>query len=185
MAVTTEKVKDVMVRIENYATVNVDKPLNEAVASLRLLYCQVETGGCTEAGHRTTIVLNDQGEVVGILDFKGILRVLIPELAGGLSSWLESAGVSLAYAEGDAAHLDETELSFRARVVKNADTPVRKVMLKVRGTIDANASVLEALKSIHQNKVTVLPVIQDGKLVGVVRDSDLFLRVAEIFAEVS
>jgi CBS domain-containing protein len=54
-------------------------------------------------------------------------------------------------------------------------------MLKVRGTIDADADLMDALRLIYRNKVHMLPVFDAGKLVGVIRDSDLFLVVADIF----
>jgi CBS domain-containing protein len=55
--------------------------------------------------------------------------------------------------------------------------------LKIRGTIDSEAGLLQALKIIYNNKITVLPVYEGDKLIGVVRDSDLFLTVADILME--
>jgi hypothetical protein len=147
---------------------------------LRQVYCEVENGTCTEAGHRTALVLNDDQELVGILDFKGILSVLIPEIAGSLSSKLASLGVSATFAQAGASDLDETKLGFQARVLKNAETIVKDVMLKIRGTIGPDADLVQALKIIYKNKIVVLPVIEGNKLVGVVRDSDLFLAVTAI-----
>lgn len=179
----TKKVKDCLIPISEYAVTTEDKPLREAVPMLRRLYCQVETGKCTEAGHRTILVLDRSGDLVGILDFKSILTVLIPEIAGGLTAKLEALGVTMAFAMADAENLDESKAGFRARVIKNAETPVGEIMLKVRGTIDADAEILDALKTIDKNRITVLPVYEGGKLVGVVRDSDLFLCVADILME--
>ena len=93
------KVKDMMVSIDDYAVTTADKPLKEAVPKLMQIYCQVETGKCTEAGHRTSLVLDAQGELAGILDFKSILKVLIPEIAGGVSGKLHALGVSIAFAD--------------------------------------------------------------------------------------
>jgi CBS domain-containing protein len=162
---------------------NVEKPLREAVPTLRKLYCQVEDGKCTAAGHRNILVLDDSGALVGILSFRSILQVLIPEIAGGLTAKLEALGVSIAFAQASATDLDEAGLSFRARVLKNAETKVGDVMLKIRGTISADAELMDALKLMHKNKITVLPVYEGDKLVGVVRESDVFLVVAAILAE--
>jgi CBS domain-containing protein len=177
------KVRDVMIPLSDYAVVNVNDPLKDAALCLRNVYCEAQTGSCTEAGHRSALVLGDKNELVGILDFKSILRVFIPEIAGGLTTKLKALGVSIAFAEADAVDLDEANLSLRARVIKNAEVPVKEVMLKVRGTISADADVLEALKKIYHNKITVLPVLEGEKLIGIVRDSDLFLNVVSILAE--
>jgi CBS domain-containing protein len=178
-----KKVRDFLVPLSAYAVTTVDKDLAEAVQALRKVYCEVEDGKCTEAGHRTILVLDNAGKLVGILDFKSILKILMPEIAGGISARLEALGVSIAFAQADTPDLDEVLISFRARVIKNAETRVSDVMLKLRGVIDADADLLDALKLIYNNKITVLPVFEGSKLVGVIRDSDLFLAVAEILAE--
>jgi CBS domain len=177
------KVKDIMVPIDEYAVTRVDKTLKEAAPELMRIYCQVETGKCTEAGHRTSLVLDEQGELTGILDFKSILKVLIPEIAGGISGKLQALGVSIAFAEADANDMDQSKHGFRSRVRQNAQTQVGDVMLKIRGTIDADAGFLDALKMIYRNKITILPVYQGEKLVGVLRDSDLFLVAANVLME--
>jgi CBS domain-containing protein len=179
----TKKVKDILIPLSDYAVTGPDKPLKEAVPVLRKIYCQVEDGKCTEAGHRTILVVDDSGKLVGILDFKCILKVLIPEIAGDLTAKLEALGVSIAFAQADSADLDETRIGFRARVIKNAETKVKDAMLKIKGTIDCEAGLVQALKLIYENKITVLPVYEGDKLIGVVRDSDLFLTVADILME--
>ena len=179
----TKKARDLLVPISDYAVTTMDKPLKEAVPELRKLYCQVEDGKCTEAGHRSILVLDHSGNLVGILDFKSILKVLIPEIAGGLTAKLEALGVSIAFAQAGTADLDEARLSFRARVLKNAETRVGEIMLKIQGTIQADADLMEALKLIYANKITVLPVYDGERLIGVLRDSDLFLTVADILME--
>ena len=92
----------------------------------------METGRCTEAGHRASLVLDAQGDLVGILDFKSILEVLIPEIAGGISGKLQTLGISVAFAEADAHDMDQSKDGFRSRVRQNSQTHVKDVMLKVR-----------------------------------------------------
>jgi CBS-domain-containing membrane protein len=89
----------------------------------------------------------------------------------------------MAFAEADAHDMDSSKQSFRSRVRQNTQTRVSEVMLKIRGTIDADAGFLDALKMIYRNKVTVLPVFEGDKLVGVLRDSDLFLAAATVLME--
>ncbi len=45
------------------------------------------------------------------------------------------------------------------------------------------SSLYEGLKQMHRLKVTVIPVFDGDKLVGVLRDSYLFLAVASILNE--
>lgn len=177
------KVKDIMIPIANYAVARTGDILSEAVRLLRKLYCSTEYGKCTEAGHRSVLVVDAKGALVGILNFSSILGTLIPEIAGGIGARLESLGVTMAYAQADSTELDEARLSFRARVKKNAETKIEHIMLKIKGSISSDESVLDALKLIYRNKINIIPVYEGGALVGVVRDSDLFLVVAEILME--
>jgi predicted transcriptional regulator len=177
-------VKDLLIPLEVCATTHVDKPLREAVNELRTVFCEIESGKCTEAGHRTSLVLDDNEKLVGILDFQAILKVLIPEIAGSLSEKLQALGVSIAFAEGDTPHLDESNQRLMARVTKNAETKVGDIMLKLRGkNATTDMTLVDALKIMYRNKITTLPVYENEKLVGVLRDSDLFLATANILSE--
>lgn len=179
-----KKVKDLMIPLKDCATTHVDKPLREAVKELQVVFCEVETGKCTEGGHRTSLVLDDNDKLVGILDFQAILKVLIPEIAGTFSQKLAALGVSVAFAEGDAPELDVSNEKFKERVVRNAETRVGDIMLKLRGKNAASdMGLVEALKIMHRNKITTIPVFENDKLVGILRDSDLFLATARILTE--
>jgi CBS domain-containing protein len=176
-------VRDIMIPIKDYSTVSAEATLREAVATLRGSYCELDAETCTEAGHRTVFVLDGDGKLQGILDFSAILKTLIPEVAGGLTQRLAAAGVTAAFAESDAADLDEANLGFRARIRKNAQTPVKNIMLKIRGVIQADAGLMDALRRIFKNKITKLPVYDGDKLVGVLRDADLLLAVHNFLEE--
>jgi CBS domain-containing protein len=56
---------------------------------------------------------------------------------------------------------------------------VKDIMLKVRGAIDASASVEVGLKTIVQNKISILPVYEGDKAVGIIRDMDIFLAITD------
>jgi len=178
-----QKVRDLMIPLERYSVVSLHSTLREATLSLRTAYCELEAGLCTEAGPRTILVMDDDQELVGILDFRSILKVLIPEVAGGLSGKLASLGVSVTFAEADTPALDEKGARFHARVLKNAEVRVEKIMLKIKGTIQADADLLDALRLVFRNKLTVIPVYEGKRLIGVVRDTELFLAVADILRD--
>ena len=177
-----KKVKDLMIPIKDYVVTSPEKTLQETILDMRKVYCEVVTGKCTEAGHRTGLVMTDN-KLVGIVDFQSIMRALMPEIAGKLSDKLAALGISIAFAEADAHDLDSAKAGFKERVLQNARTKVGKVMLKLRGQIESDAEIMKALKLMYKNKVTVLPVFEGDKVVGVLRDSDLFLATANILSE--
>lgn len=179
-----KRIGDIMVPIAEYATTGPDKTLREAVLDLRKIYCEVETGECTEAGHRTCLVVDGNNTLVGIIDFQSILKTLIPEIAGGLGEKLTALGMSVAFAEADAADLDEANAGLTQRVLTHAETTVGSMMLKVKGKgLQVDDRLIEGLKMMYRLKITVIPVYDGDDLVGVLRDSDLFLAIANILAE--
>ena len=177
-----KKVKDLMIPIKDYVVTSPDKTLQDVVSEMRKVYCEVETGKCTEAGHRTALIMTDS-KLVGIVDFQSIMRSLMPEIAGKLSDKLAALGTSIAFAEADAHDLDAAKAGFKERVLQNARAKVGDVMLKLRGQIESDAEIMKALKLMYKNKVTVLPVFEGDKVVGVLRDSDLFLCTASILED--
>jgi predicted transcriptional regulator len=60
---------------------------------------------------------------------------------------------------------------------------VRDIMLQVRGTIDADASLEDGFSTIVQNKISILPVYKEDKAVGLIRDTDIFLAITENLEE--
>jgi CBS domain-containing protein len=59
---------------------------------------------------------------------------------------------------------------------------VKDIMLKVKGSIDA-ASMEEGLRTIVQKKLSVLPVYDGDKAVGLIRDTDIFLAITDNLEE--
>lgn len=170
-----------MVPISDYATTSDQSPLKEAVVKLQKVYCDAETGKCTEAGHRTCLVLDNDLNLVGILDTQSILKTLIPEICSSFSEKLSSLEISVALSEGNMADREEITANLSERVLLHGEKKVRDMMLKVRGKgLQADDFLIQGLKTMHRLKVTVIPIYEGDVLVGVLRDSDLFLAVANI-----
>ena len=60
---------------------------------------------------------------------------------------------------------------------------VKDIMLKVKGMIDADASLEEGMRTIVQKKLSVLPVYDGDKAVGLIRDTDIFLAITDNLKE--
>ena len=175
-----KQVKDIMIPMDKYAVVSPDTTLQVAVGTLRQSYCELETGMCKETGPRTIMVVGADGKLAGIIDFRSILRVLVPEVAGTISQKLSALGVSIAFAQADAESHDVSSEDLVARIRKNAQVKAEDIMLKSVAHIDGDTTLLEALKLIFRKKIIVLPVYENNRFVGVVRDADLVLAVADM-----
>lgn len=176
-------IKEIMIPIEKYAVIDPESTLQDAVKKLRRSYCRLEEGFCSETGPRTILVVDSSGLLAGIVDFRSLLRVLVPEVAGKLTQRLEFLEVSVVYAEAGVEELAEAREELIARVRKNAQVKVKEIMRKNRAMAKADTTLIEALKLIFSKKLLMLPVYENDRLVGVVRDADLFLAVADMVVD--
>ena len=97
----------------------------------------------------------ERGELIGILTNSDILRQ-IPSTAD----------------ESD----DDTRLLLTQRTV-------REVMTYSPMTINPSATIQEAAERMLEYQVSGLPVVRNGKVVGIITESDIFRLVVESWAE--
>ena len=71
----------------------------------------------------------------------------------------------------------DSTLRGKEERVSPADIPLSHVMTKKVVTVDIHTSLLGAARYLHQHKYGCLPVVSEGKLKGIVTDSD-FVAVA-------
>ena len=168
---------DLMVPLSEYPVVSVKDSLGEAVYKLSEAHFDPRA----KLRHRVLLVMDNDGKLVGILDLRRILASLIPENVG---AWSEKLKSMLLAHEGLAA-FDESKQLLRVWVwaIKEADLKVGEIMLKVRGAIQRDSSLIEAIRMKCKRRPVVLPVYDGDELVGVLRDVDLFLLAAQILKD--
>ncbi len=172
-----KKVRDLTVPLSRYCVVPPNATLAETVGNIYNTYCDQKGRFCKKARPRTVFVVNDQGALEGILDLSTILRILMPEVTGGVSDRLGFLGASVAFAEAGVDWLDESRANLFARVSKNARTKVSEIMTKIKISIQGDSSLFEALDLFYESGLNTIPVYEGDKLIGVVKDYDLFIEI--------
>ena len=77
-------VMDVMIPISAYTTIAVSRTVGEAVTALKASFTRLTaTRQLMETGHRSVLVMDSAGQVIGILTIRDLLEVILP---GYLSS---------------------------------------------------------------------------------------------------
>lgn len=169
------KVNEVMVALEHYPHVLATTTLREAIALIRKGMEKIEL-----SGFRQALVLDERQALVGMITVHALLRGLQPktllaaphEVAPGYAAAASPTDVALevfwdkAFTTG--FHHDEP------------DKPVGAVAAPVPTVVGPGDSVSRALSLMLSHNVAVLPVVEAGKVVGVVRIWELFDRVARI-----
>jgi len=158
---TGKIVRDIMITIDSYSTVNDDADLEEVVKVLRKSFYRDDTG--IICGHTSVLVINKAGEMTGILTIQSLLKAIDKELLG-LGLPFGGLFSELVLPHGMLAHIP----------VREAMSPVVKVAVKDDET--ASRAIHKLLKS----GVNILPVISEGKVVGILRAIDFLQIVGDI-----
>ena len=112
---------------------------------------------------------------VEVMRMRGVRR--IPVVVGGVLVGLLAEG-DLKRAQPSA--LSDSEEEF-VRVMDG--TPLSRIMIPKPITVLEDTPLLEAVQTLFTTKFGALPVLRDGKLVGIVTDTDMLVCLAELLAQ--
>jgi CBS domain-containing protein len=104
-----------------------------------------------------------------LMDWKRIRQVLVEDDDRRLCGWVTYGSLLRLYTSGQALN-------------KPAAVPVREIMEPAPVCIAPDTGTLEAIALMRQHRIRSLPVIQDGRLVGIVSVED-FIPIAERLLE--
>ncbi len=166
MSTANQTVRDIMMPLSAFPCMKESGTVQEAIQQLRS-FCPIgSTGPC---GFSELMVVNDQGGFIGRVTQQGILRVLF-------SSLLDTADIK-AFEGKTAEYSDLTTLLNGVMLkegVNHLNASLAKVIEKnVRG-LSASSDLIHAMSVMVICKETVLPVEENGRLVGVVRLAEVF-----------
>ncbi len=169
-----KRVAEVMIPLDRYPSVHPDDTLRKAVSVIEDSHLEV---GRRRSLPRVLLVVENGEELVGILRRRDIMRGLEPR-------FLVSQRMEYRKKFFDVAvDPNLSELPFD-RVVKGiqaqADRPVRDVMRGVEATIHPDDHVMKAVYEMVSLNQSLIPVVQDGRVLGVIRSVDVFHELAQL-----
>ena len=109
------------------------------------------------------------GKVVGIISISDIIRFIDIKL--GKLPKIHTPGIStllLAFFQ-----LQKLRSDFKKEMKKITNSRVREVMTKKVITVSPDSTMMEVAELMEKHDVNRLPVVSDGKLVGIVARADL------------
>ncbi|MFH1537549.1 MAG: response regulator [bacterium] len=168
------RVKDIMVPLSEFSTIRQDKSVAEAIkVILQSFTGSLATGTVRESVHHSILILDDRNDVIGAVRFRGLIQGLQPDYMRLMKNRPSMA---------DSVHIDPPGYSGMFTIMARdlAQKTVRDLMDDAPPTIDAGANLMEAVNSLISLKVRKLLVVDGGKVVGVVREQDLFFEIANV-----
>lgn len=166
---------DIMIPIEDYTTIEADRTIREGIEELKRSYeTFVATGRIMETGHRSIFVFDRDGSLVGILSILDLIRAVRPAY---LSAPKPSMADSLQYSP-----MFWTGL-FTSQAKTLAGRKIWDIMSEPPPTIEEDANLMEIADRMYSTRARRLGVTREGKLVGVVREQEIFFEIARIALE--
>lgn len=160
-----QKVEDIMIPLEDYPHIPYWFTLRQAMAMVREASIKFE--GAFEP--RAVLVFDEKYQLMGILTLRDMIKGLEPKFLQETS--LVKMDPNLTVLMGDLSGPAMRAASQR---------PVSEVMSPIQVTVDGGAPVAKALYLMVKENVGLMPVMQAGKVAGMIRFSDLFNEVAKV-----
>ncbi len=177
LAEVERRARDIMVPLSSFSAVHDDQTVAGAIqVILRSFKTIMSTATVHETVHRSTLILDRNDNVIGVLSFADLLQGLQPVYMRLLKERPPLA---------DSLHLEPFSYSgmFTIMVRDLANKRVRDLMSEAPPDIDADANLMEAASRLLVLRVPRMLVIEGGKTIGVLREQDLFFEIARIVGE--
>jgi len=165
-------VMDVMIPLEDYTTLKGDQTIGEAILRLKESFAsKVSTSRIMETGHRSILVLDDKGQVEGVLSIRDLLQGIMPAyLSASKPSTADSVQYSPMFWDG----------MFTGAAKALGKKKIEELMSPAPLTIDGESNLMEAAHMMVTNKVRRLVVMNSGQVAGIIREQDLFFEIERI-----
>lgn len=174
---TESRIRDIMVPLGEFSTIREDRTVAEAMGTLARSFAKAMiTSTLNETVHRSVLVLDNRGKVIGVLSFQDLLRALQPP---HLRRALEKPSRADAVPREPPSHPG----MFTIMVQDILKQPVRGLMSEVPPIVDTSANLMEAVNRMILLKVPRLLVTEQDTPVGVVREQDLFFEMVRILRQ--
>jgi CheY-like chemotaxis protein len=168
-------VREVMIPREDYTALNQNSTVRDAVFALRESFAaKISTDNIMETGHRSLLVYDDKGKIIGILTIIDLLNAIMP---GYLSAPKPSMADSIQYSPMFWSGM------FKRETVRLASKKIGDVMSPAPFSIEATANLMEAAYAMIKNNERRLAVTEAGEVIGIIREQDLFFEIERILRE--
>jgi len=170
-----KRVMGVMVPLQEYTTVSAEETVRDAIFKLKVSFAlKISTSRIMETGHRSVLVMDAKDNVQGILAIRDLLELVMPSyLTAPKPSMADSIQYSPMFWQG----------MFIKEVKQKSQIMIMDVMSPAPLTIEGTASLMEAAYMMMKKNARRLVVEVAGKVVGVIREQDLFFEMEKVLRE--
>ena len=164
---------DIMIPLDKYPHIPHWFTLRQAMAEME--NSELEIGG-RKSLPRVVLVFDEKYQLLGMVRRRDILRGLEPEFMTDSPT----TDRKMFDHEADPALSEVFFDRVQSGLVKRAERPVSEIMIPIRGTADFKDHIAKVVYEMNANRFSLLPVLRDEKVVGVVRTVDVFHEFSKL-----
>jgi CBS domain-containing protein len=120
----------------------------------------------------------DNGKVVGVISISDIIKFMRIKLSDGKILGTELTQ-SLSMILLNLVKMGKDFVDFKKDLERISKTEIKHMMSNIVVAIEPNADLFEAANVMEKNDVNRLPVIDNGKLIGIIARADLIRALIE------
>lgn len=144
--------------------------------TLRQAIVEMEKGELERDGRKSlprfVLIFDEQYQLMGLLRRRDVFRGLEPD-------YLEkTTAKTMVDDNSDFSELSRVDDIDGLRT--RAETPVSAVMQPIKATVNYNDSLLQVVNLMVHHDMSVLPVMKNDSVIGVVRSVDVFREIAKM-----
>jgi len=168
------KAADMMIPLNRYPHVPYWFTLRRAIVAMERSQIEMKDG--RRSLPRTVLVFDEKYQLMGIVRRRDILRGLVPN---AMQDVVENGGERDPRLTRDLYESAKSNSDPFEDIEERLERVVSEVMQPIQTCIEADTPLMEVIRFLVIHDVSLVPVIDNGKVVGVVRSIDVLQQIAE------
>jgi CBS domain-containing protein len=171
-----KKAGDLMIPLEKYPHVPYWFSLRQAVAIMERTKLNPDMPGGSSLA-RFVLVFNETYKLLGITRRRDILRGLKPHFQAGVAVQNPEKGSP---GKADPGLPPTSFEGLIKGLCEQAERPISEVMSPIQATVDYEDHLMKVIHEMVENNVSLLPVLKENAVVGVIRSVEVFHEIANL-----
>lgn len=169
-----KRIADVMIPLDRYPHLPYWFTLRQAIAELK--HSELDVEG-RRSLPRVVLIFDETYQLLGTVRRRDLMRGLEPPFLVGEKN-KDERGIFDIQVDSNLSELsyDKTVSVMR----ENAERPVSDVMQPIVTTINHDDHLVNAMAKFVEHDIYLVPVLEDGKVVGVLRTIGIFNAIADL-----
>lgn len=164
--------RDIMILIDNYTCISADASIKEALKTvMQSLDGYISSSRLIYTVHRSVLVFDQNNSLVGVLSVRTLIDSLKPADLPNSKPFTATGMQNSPRTRSDL---------FTSQAKKLGEKSVREIMNTSFIRVDKEASLMEMVDLMTRYKMRRVIVMDDNRVLGVVREQELYYELANI-----